>query len=376
MRVEQLIRRGAGWKRRDGARPIEPQLVLVFASRFTLLEPSTWRDLRTRFSGARVVACSTAGEIAGAHVLDDALVATAVQLEHGTIAVTAIATTAGGDSYALGEQLGASVAPEGLAHLFVLCDGTNVNGNAFVQGLRAKIPSGVPITGGLAADGARFERTAVCVDGPEPSRQVVAIGFYGERIRSGYGSVGGWEPFGPERVITRSSANVLYALDGEPALDLYERYLGDHATSLPASGLHFPLAVARGPEPPVVRTILGIDRAARSLIFAGDVPEGHRARLMRANPGRLVEGAAGAARESARSIAAGDADLAILVSCIGRKLVLKQRTEEELDAVLETVGDRAVIAGFYSYGEIAPFAMDGACNFHNQTMTVTTLTER
>lgn len=376
MRVEQLIRRGAGWKRRDEAPAFEPQLVLVFASRFTLLDPSTWRDLRARFTGARIVACSTAGEIAGAHVLDDALVATAIQLEHGTIAVSAMATIAGGDSYSLGEDLGARVAPEGLAHLFVLCDGTTVNGNAFVQGLRAKVPPGVPITGGLAADDARFERTAVCVDGPEPSQQVVAVGFYGERLRTGYGSVGGWDPFGPERMITRVSANILYELDGEPALDLYERYLGDHATSLPASGLHFPLSIARGDEQPVVRTILGIDRATRSLIFAGDVSEGYRARLMRANPERLVEGAAGAARASAQSIVAGGADLAILVSCIGRRLVLKQRVEEELDAVLETVGGAAIVAGFYSYGEIAPFQRDGTCTFHNQTMTVTTLTER
>lgn len=377
MRVEQVIRSGAAWRtQRAAPAPFAPQLVLVFASRFTLVEPSTWKELRGRYPAARIVACSTAGEIAGTSVLDGELVATAIQLEYGTITVTEALVTPNVDSRALGEALARRVPTADLAHVLVLSDGTNINGSALVEGMRAATPPGIPITGGLSADGGRFERTAVCVDGPEPNQQVVAIGFHGPRLHTGYGSVGGWDPFGPERRITRASGNILYELDGEPALDLYKRYLGDHAASLPASGLHFPLAVRSGDEQPVVRTILGVDQVARSLTFAGDVPEGYRARLMRANPERLVEGAAGAARNTTESIAAGDAQLAILISCIGRKLVLKQRVEEELEAVAETIGARAVIAGFYSYGEIAPFAFHGGCTFHNQTMTITTLTER
>jgi len=377
MRVEQLIRRGTEWAtRRPAPKPFAPQLVLVFASRFTLAEPTTWRDLQERYPGARIVACSTAGEIAGTSVLDGELVATAIQLEYGTVSVTAVPVAPGVDGRVIGEQIAGSVSAAGLVHLLVLSDGTNINGSALVDGLCAAIPATVAITGGLAADGGRFERTAVCVDRPEPSQQVVAIGFYGERLRSGYGSVGGWDPFGPERRITRARGNVLFELDGEPALDLYKRYLGDRAFASPARRLHFPLAIRRDAEEPVVRTIFGVDETAGSLTFAGDVPEGYRARLMRANAERLVDGAAGAARATTLSIAAGEVDLAIMISCIGRKLVLTQRVEEELEAVAETVGDSAVLAGFYSYGEIAPFVLHGACTFHNQTMTITTLTER
>jgi len=267
---------------------------------------------------------------------------------------------------------------EGLVHVFVLSDGLKVNGSALVQGMAGALPANIGVTGGLSADGPRFARTAVCLDAPGPTEQVVAVGLYGSHLRIGFGSLGGWDPFGPERRITRAKDNVLYEFDGEPALDLYKRYLGDHAAALPASGLLFPLAIRSGSddELPVVRTILAVDEKARSLTFAGDVPVGHRARLMRANVERLVEGASGAARATYENIGAAQPDLAILISCVGRKLVLKQRIEEEVEAVRDVLGPRTVLTGFYSYGEISPFTPSARCELHNQTMTITTISER
>jgi hypothetical protein len=69
-------------------------------------------------------------------------------------------------------------------------------------------------------------------------------------------------------------------------------------------------------------------------------------------------------------------DLAILISCVGRKLVLKQRVEEEVESVRNVLGARTVLSGFYSYGEIAPFLPSAKCELHNQTMTITTFAER
>jgi hypothetical protein len=216
----------------------------------------------------------------------------------------------------------------------------------------------------------------VCLDGPAPSEQIVAIGLYGARLQVGFGSRGGWEPFGVERTITRAVGNVLYELDGEPALDLYKRYLDDHAAGLPASGLLFPLTIRSTTSgEPVVRTILAVDEQARSLTFAGDLPVGHRARLMRASLDRLVAGASEAASVSLAD-ASAPVSLALLVSCVGRKLVLKQRVEEEIEGVREVLGPEATIAGFYSYGELAPFKASRPCELHNQTMTITTLSER
>jgi hypothetical protein len=103
---------------------------------------------------------------------------------------------------------------------------------------------------------------------------------------------------------------------------------------------------------------------------------GHRARLMRANFERLVDGAAGAAKRSLEGVGTEATELAILISCVGRKLVLKQRVEDEVEAVRDALGASALMTGFYSYGEISPFTPLARCELHNQTMTITTISER
>jgi hypothetical protein len=375
MQVDQHVKTGGVWARTTGPTLAKPQLALVFGSREALLAQATWDELAARYPGARLVGCSTAGEIAGGHVTDDAVVATGIELAHGRVAIAAVTLAEVADSRAVGARLAAELPHAELRHVLVISEGLKINGSALVTGLVAGLPAGVAVTGGLSGDGARFERTVVCLDRPAAGEQVVAIGLYGDRLHVGYGSKGGWEPFGVERTITRAEGNVLYELDGEPALDLYKRYLDNHAAGLPASGLLFPLTIRTGGGTPVVRTILAVDEAARSLTFAGDVPVGYRARLMRASLERLVDGASGAATVSVEG-APAPAALALLVSCVGRKLVLKQRVEEEIETVRDVLGDAAVITGFYSYGEIAPFAIAAPCELHNQTMTVTTLSER
>jgi len=169
----------------------------------------------------------------------------------------------------------------------------------------------------------------------------------------------------------------LYELDGKSALELYKRYLGDHAKGLPATGLLFPLSLrTKEGEAGLVRTILSIDEEVQSMTFAGDVPEGAYARLMKANFDRLVDGAVGAAKVSYEAIGSSSPDLAILISCVGRKMVLRQRIEEEVEGVREVLGDRTILTGFYSYGEISPFTPGAKCALHNQTMTITTFSEK
>jgi hypothetical protein len=209
---------------------------------------------------------------------------------------------------------------------------------------------------------------------------VGAVGFYGPAIRIGHGSAGGWDEFGPRRQITRSRGNVLFEFDDEPALDLYERYLGEEEVQgLPGSGLLFPLRIfdLERPDHDIVRTILAVDREARSMTFAGDVPEGWTAQLMRGNFDRLAAGAALAARQAVDGVGenrSGD-QVAILVSCIGRRLLMGQHTADELEAARAEFGPRISQLGFYSYGEISPHRVSGVCELHNQTMTVTTIAE-
>jgi hypothetical protein len=369
---------GRGWTpATPGALGASAQLVLVFGATELLRDSWHIQHIRQAYPRAHVLGCSTAGEICGTRVFDDSLIATAVHFEDTALQAGKIDLSEVPDSLRAGERLALALDHTGLVHVLVISDGTRVNGSELVRGLSGHLPPHVAITGGLAGDGARFDQTLVCLDGMPESGQVAVIGFYGTRLKVGYGSVGGWDPFGPERMITRSSGNVLYELDGQSALALYKKYLGAHAADLPASGLLFPLSLrVREHDTGIVRTILGINEEEQSITFAGDVPEGAYARLMKANFDRLIDGANQAAQASYETTGSSSPDLAILISCVGRKLVLKQRIEEEVESVREILGDRTVLTGFYSYGEISPFTPSAKCELHNQTMTITTFSER
>lgn len=326
-----------------------------------------------------VLGCSTAGEIHGCEISDESLVVAAVRFDHTTLRTAQAAVHAPTDSYAAGRAIAETLKDASLRGVFVLSDGLNVNGSDLVKGLNDTLGGDVVVTGGLAGDGTNFKRTWVIKDRAPANGYVTAIGFYGDRVRIGHGSKGGWDKFGPERRVTKSMGNVLYELDGRPALQLYKEYLGDRAAGLPATGLLFPLAIrASSTDGKVlVRTILAVDESAQSMTFAGDMPEGMLAQLMRANFDRLVQGASEAAALAVNNqddAATPSPTLSIAISCVGRRLVLGERTEEEIEATLDILPKGSSQVGFYSYGEISPYA-SGSCDLHNQTMTLTTISE-
>ncbi len=352
------------------------QLVLLFGDTLVLSDASLLYQIRTRFPTALIVGCSTAGEICGTEVCTDSLVLTAVSFASTRVGGAMIRLGEAEDSEQAGTRLAQGLEKDGLVHVLVLSDGLRVNGTDLVRGLVRHLPPQVSVTGGLAGDSDRFKNTCVVWNGEVVNGAIAAVGFYGDSLEIGYGSLGGWDPFGPERLITRSRGNVLYELDGQSALELYRKYLGEHASGLPATGLLFPLSLRTDvDDTPVVRTILAINEEEQSMTFAGDMPEGTYARLMKANFDRLIDGAVGAAERSVKPLGS-DPDLALLISCVGRRMILKQRTEEEVEGVRDVVGKKAVLTGFYSYGELSPFAPGEPCALHNQTMTVTTFAER
>lgn len=352
-------------------------MALVFGDRLVLNHDHRFTEIRALYPHAHILGCSTAGEIVGTEITDRSIVVTAIKFAATDVQLSQVDVGGCGGKSECGEHLAAALPAEGLVHVFALSDGTSVNGSEMVRGMLRALPKGVAVTGGLAGDGDRFQETLVLCDGAPRRGVAAAVGLYGRRLKVGYGSLGGWDSFGPKRLVTRSQANVLFELDKQPALALYKKYLGEHAGGLPATGLLFPLSVkVPGAEREVVRTILGIDETNQSLTFAGDIPQGSYGRLMKANMDRLVDGAQGAAATSYEAIGAQTPDLAILISCIGRRLVLKQRTEEELDSVQSVLGASATMTGFYSYGEICPASPNANCELHNQTMTITTLAER
>ena len=381
MRTHQLSWSAAhGW-RAVGADLRKANLVLYFGTRASLANGGRYRELREMFPDAHIVGCSTGGQIRNDDVTDEEIAAVALRFDATRLRLACEATLAAEHSRACGEAIGKALAADDLAGIFVLSDGLSVNGSELVAGITGVVGHGIPLTGGLAGDGARFEETLVGADCAPQSRMVAAVGFYGAAVRIGHGSAGGWDEFGPRRRITRSTGNVLFELDDEPALDLYERYLGEEESKgLPGTGLLFPLRIHDPAQPThdLVRTILAVDREARSMTFAGDMPQGWVTQLMRGNFDRLAAGAADAARQARTGLgeAAQQQDgLAVLVSCIGRRLLMGQRTMDEVEAAGLELGSRMSRIGFYSYGEISPHSASGVCQLHNQTMTVTAITE-
>ena len=300
MRCEPLT---DGW-RRTGNGGNDAGLVLYFGARGALEQGEHFASLRRQFPKADIAGCSTSGQILDGDVSDAGAVGVAIGFEATRTKLACVDLPSSEASAACGRALGQALAAPGLRSVFVLADGIGTNASGLIAGLVSAVGRDVPITGGLAGDGAAFAKTLVggnCVAG---ERKAVAIGFYGERFQVGHGSDGGWKVFGPPRQITRSSNNILYELDGKPALDLYKHYLGEEAERLPASALLFPLKIwnPQNPEQDVVRTIVGVNEADRSLVFAGDVPVGYQARLMRGSHENLVQGAENAARAACSGV--------------------------------------------------------------------------
>lgn len=367
-----------GW-----SRPIPPwdspsTLVLVFGAPEFAEHRKPLEELRDAFPTSKILGCSTAGEILRSEIHDGSLSVAIAQFEHTKLRSADAIVESSADSRNAGRSLAQSLQAEDLKAIFLLSDGLAVNGTELVEGLNSQLPPGVVATGGLAADGSRFRRTWV-FDGKDTRQGVVrAVALYGDRVRVGHGSKGGWDMFGPLRTVTRSKGNVLYELDGKPALSLYKQYLGDRARDLPGSALLFPLALRESSEDSkvLVRTILAVDEQEQSMTFAGTIPQGHRAQLMRANFERLIGGACEAALETRETHGECDGSvLSVAVSCVGRRLILGERTEEEIEAAMAELPRQTQQVGFYSYGEISPYGV-GSCDLHNQTMTLTTVSEK
>jgi len=354
----------------------EPALVLYFGAPSLMAgDAAAVRELVAEFPNAVVCGCSTAGEILADRVLDESIVAALVWFESTRVKAVAEPITNNAESMAVGRRAATLLNAPDLKHVLILSEGLTVNGTALLKGFSEVLAPGISVTGGLAGDGSHFKKTFVGLGSCVKSDQVVAVGFYGDGLVVSAGSQGGWEGFGPRRLITRSAGNTLFELDGLPALELYKKYLGARAADLPASGLLFPLELTKSlsNNDGLVRTILAVDEDAQSLTFAGDMPEGWYVRLMKATAEQLTDGAALAGVTAVNSNP--NASLAIMVSCVGRRLVLGQRADEELESVINSMPDDAQAIGFYSYGEICLRSGGDSSELHNQTMTITILSE-
>lgn len=350
------------------------QLVLLFGNRHYARNETILAEIESHFPSAQIVGCTTSGEVFDTKIYDDSLCLTAVDLEHSRLEVVS-GNIENNSTVKVAQQLAQQLEPQGLRYAIVFADGHQLNGTELVNGLQAHLPDNVLISGGLAGDGTNFSETVVWHNNNSNTGNIVLVGFYGEKLKFSHGCIGGWSAFGPDRTITKSTSNVLYELDNQPALELYKKYLGSYADQLPSSALLFPLVLKKD-DNDVTRTILNINAEDGSMIFAGDVPEGSVVQLMRANTNDLIDGAEIAAETALNNFKlAPNSGLALLISCVGRRLVLDKHTEDELEVVKDAIGESWAYTGFYSYGELSPLNGSNECSLHNQTMTITVICE-
>ncbi len=377
MKTTQLKKeKGGDWIYLSEKLDLKNPLVLIFGNRFLLEDETIYEQVRELFPDGHLVFGSTSGDITAEHVEDECITITAIEFEKSEFHVkTSNVLNSDNDSFKTGKELIEQLPQEGLKHVLIVSEGSFVNGSELTKGMNAAVDNKILITGGLCGDAARFAKTVASYnENPKPG-EVVAIGLYGDTIEATFAIHGGWTPFGPERIVTKSDSNILFELDGQPALDLYKKYLGDKADQLPGAALLYPLNVkSENEEQSFVRTILNIDEEKNAMILAGDIPENSQVQLMMTNVDHIASASELAATQAIEK-RKSKPEVAILVSCIGRKLVLDQRVEEEIEEVVSIIGDDTTVCGYYSYGEIAPFNLEINCQLHNQTMTITLLSE-
>jgi hypothetical protein len=377
MKTQQLLYNNNEWTTSSSSPSFNNancQLVIVFGSKDYITVPAITGHLKSVYPKADIVFSSSSGEISS-NIVYERVVVTAIQFEKTRVECFETSYDLHADSYHVGKYLMQKLQGEDLCGVFILSDGKNINGSELVCGLNDHNATNIPVTGGLAGDGARFEKTFVGLNEVPSEGKVVAVGFYGTSLEVGNGYFGGWDEFGKERTITKSEKNILFELDGKNALDLYKEYLGPYADELPGSALHFPFSIRTDSDEFLVRTILSVNETDKSLTSAGNLPVGSKVRLMKGTFDKLIAGSSEAAKDSLKKYANKEPQLAILVSCVGRKIILHDRTEEEVQAAIDILGKKTCITGFYSYGEIAPINNSTKCELHNQTMAITTFSE-
>ncbi|PRY15087.1 FIST signal transduction protein [Kineococcus rhizosphaerae] len=381
--------RAQGWSTplpvADGPRT----LVLVLAGPAVPAADVPVDDVRAAYPTSSVLGCSTAGLVLGEGLLDEEVLVAVLVFERTRLVLEHTPLTAATSEEAgarLGERLLRHGRPDpsadggDLAAVLVLSQGRDVVGNAVAAGLSRGTGGTVPVFGGMSAGlpvpGGALPQCWVLVEGRPQTGALTAVGLYGDRVGLGVGTGSGWADLGPQRRVTRSEGATLHELDGRPALALYERYLGDEARGLPVAGLRFPLAIRRPGEPdtPVVRSVLGVDHAADTILLTGDVPQGCTAQLLHQDSEALADAAEVAARDAVAA-ASAPVGLALVVTCLGRRLALGSRTEDELESVVAGLPAGTPVVGFYTYGELAPTAAR-SCDLHNKTLTVAVLGER
>ena len=321
-----------------------------------------------------LIGCTTAGEISSDGFSTDSAVLGGMvsdQINFEMVSVTAISQ----NSEKAGRELAAGFS-DSVRYVQLFSDGITGDGSAILRGMTSSFNGNLPVSGGTSGDGGNFLKTYQFLGDEVLSDAAVAIGFCGD-FKLGTGVRSGWTPIGLPKKVTRAAGNVLYELNGESALSVYERFLGKHAEQLPAVGVEYPLGIIGqfedldGTDHLLLRATMSVDREKGVINFAGEIPEGAMVYLTCGDRNAILDATEAAARTAIEDYGtAANPAVVFFYSCMARKTVLGLRTKEEIERVQRHFSATVPVLGFYTYGEYCRVRRNGPSLLHNETATL------
>lgn len=245
------------------------------------------------------------------------------------------------------------------------------SGVSILEGLKQALGLEVPIFGGLAADQLRFQQTYQFFKTEVLSDAVPILVFSGSVLFS-HGVANGWHPVGKRSRVTKVDKNVVYEIDGQPALEFYHYYLG----ALPPS-IEYPLAVFNGDNDQdqsfYMRAPSSYDPASGSITFFADIPDQALVQITEANREAILEASQTSMRTAMQNYPGVAPEAALFFSCTARRQILGTRAYEEYALAKGTLAQVIPGCGFYTNGEIAPLQQHGQTQFHNEAFVTVLL---
>jgi len=261
----------------------------------------------------------------------------------------------------------------------IMENGAMLDGETLIRGIEKAIGPHVNMFGGMAGDDMSFTGTHVFTNSWSSGYGVAAIVFNEDAIKMYGVALSGWKSIGVSKTITKSKRNLLYEIDGKPALETYLRFLGedfdstqDRSKFFDGVGLHYPLQIERTNREPMMCNPMGYNKEENALVLESDVEEGSRFRFSTPPDFDIVETVVGKAKEI-RSANDVDADAVLIFSCASRLSALGPMAQQENDGLAATWN--APMAGFFTYGEFGR-AINGKHEFHSTTCSWVALKEK
>ena len=354
-----------------------PQVIFLFVSLNFKDVESVIEEIKAKYEKSIIIGGTTSGEIIDQEVIDDTVVLAAVKFHKTKLKLySGNLSSDSSTGYSSGEIFAKKIDQENLKHIFLLSDAQTLSAANLLKGMNNELKPSISVTGGLASRNSFTDSNFIIDNGKIKQNSVIALALYGDSLQVSYNAQGGWDSYGVECLVTKSRENRILEINEQPALNFYRAHVDSKVLeNFDDDGFNYPIKVRNEEHSfPVMRVLLAVDQEEESLIMSEEISVGSYVRLMKGNIDRLINGAENSAKIIAEQ-SNHNHQLAILISCSGRRKVMGELVSEEIEAVTDQFPKNTETIGFYSYGEISPFFGFSKTSLHNLTMCITTFSE-